>query len=136
MWHAANMDEMADNLSDQPGRPKRPQRDPPWTIKSMAQAEREAALSAAARADMSVGEWLAEAIRFKIGQERLPAVQSDNLSDPLQALASIAVATAQASQRPLPRSVSRVIYRQVLERMNGGTKPAARSDNLLDHVPR
>jgi hypothetical protein len=113
----------SDNLSDQViplnGRPHRPPRDPPWTLKSFPIAERRAFLEAAARADQSIGEWLAEAGRARLTRERGEDLQTqaDSLSDPLQAAVSMAVATARAAQRPLPRSLSRAIYRQLLPRI-------------------
>jgi hypothetical protein len=111
---------LSNNLSDQRDRPRRPPRDPTWAIRDMAPAEREAALAAAARMDMSIGAWLAEAIRLKLAADRGEG-QSNNLSDPLREAAAIAWATAEASQKPLPRSLSRLIYKQVAARIVGGS---------------
>ena len=113
----------SDNLSDQvipiDGRPHRPPRDPPWTLKSFPVADRQTFLAAAARADQNVGEWLAEAGRARLARERGDALQTmaDKESDQLAAAVSMAVATAQAAQRPLPRSLYRAIYRQLLPRI-------------------
>lgn len=101
-----------------------------WAIRGMPEAERTAALASAARADMNIGEWLAEAVRLKLSHERgemTPQV-SNNMSDPVQAAAAMAWATAQATQRPLPRSVSRLIYKHVMARIEN--QPL--SNNLLN----
>lgn len=50
----------------------------PWTIKYVSPEDRNAALAAAARASMTMGEWLSRAIRSQIqadhNQDRAPAV--------------------------------------------------------------
>jgi hypothetical protein len=123
----------SDNLSDQvipiDGRPHRPPRDPPWTLKSFPVADRQTFLAAAARADQNIGEWLAEAGRARLARERgeVLEVMSDKGSDPFTVAVSMAVEVARATQRPLPRSVSRAIYRRLLPRLSV-------ADNMSDQV--
>jgi hypothetical protein len=117
-------------------------RDKFWSIRSMPPREREDAAAAARRAGMSVAEWLAQAIRTQLMVERGEltwrhpddaeppkgdpkgkagaAVAPSSGSSPaldalteLERLAAVAAKVCEATQKPLPRAVSRLLYSEV-----------------------
>ena len=104
----------------------------PWTIKGVSPEARNAAINAAARNQMSQGEWVGRAIITAIQVERneprglvpeppasTPNVVKDvapppapvaPISERIDAAAKLAAATGKA----LPRSVARAFYKQLL----------------------
>jgi hypothetical protein len=115
-----------------------------WTIKAMPIAERQAAAQAAQRQDRSQGEWLAMAIRTQLQLESgalaptngavlppdipvRPAVTPLDLAG-LEALARICATVAGA---PVPRSVSRLMWRHVRERLTGGLTKSLTGETMV-----
>jgi hypothetical protein len=113
-----------------------PHRDPAWTIKSMPVAEREQAAAAAQRQDRSQGEWIAMAIRTQLQLESGALAPSDGAVIPpvipvirpvtplavaeLETLARVCSLLAEAAGKPVPQSVTRLMWRRVRERLGGG----------------
>src|SRR5690349_16323779 len=92
----------------------------PWTVKGIAPEERNAAIAAADREGMTIGEWLTRAIRSQIQSDRqadrVPAVveeavrpSSDRQADlaDLERMVALAEKIAQANQTPIPQSITR-----------------------------
>jgi hypothetical protein len=99
----------------------------PWSIKLMAIEDRNAALAAAKRSKVSVGEWLALAIRTRIEFERgehLPAVVAPPgppaTLDEIGRMIEMAKMLAEVSQKPPPVTVTRLAYRHLRERLTPG----------------
>jgi hypothetical protein len=97
----------------------------PWTIKNVPPEERNAAISAAGRANLNIGEWLARAIRTQVqvdrNEERAPAVVAAPFPAPaaqptieitdLERLVSLSAATSSkgAATRDVKRMVGKII---------------------------
>ena len=72
---------------------------PPWTVRNMPRADRDAAVEAAKRADKSMAEWLGEAIRSYIAAERTDAA-SYEIDAPSDANKSLVRAEGPADPPP------------------------------------
>jgi hypothetical protein len=94
----------------------------PWTIKGIPPEERNAAIAAAERNELTIGEWMVLAIRTRIQAERsdhspVPVTPTVQQSDPRSDLADIERMIAMARDlssvtgEPPPKSVSRLAYR-------------------------
>ena len=103
----------------------------PWTVKGIAPEERNAAIAAADRQDMTIGEWLTRAMRTQvqadhqadrapvpIGNAGIPAVdrQSD-LSD-VERMIALARQIAEVNKSPIPRSITRVTHSIMREHLS------------------
>ena len=103
----------------------------PWTVKGIAPEERNAAIAAADRQDMMIGEWLTRAIRTQvqadhqadrapvpIGYAGIPAVdrQSD-LSD-VERMIALARQIAEVNKSPIPRSITRATHSIMREHLS------------------
>jgi hypothetical protein len=103
----------------------------PWTVKGIAPEERNAAIAAADRQDMTIGEWLTRAIRTQvqadhqadrapvpIGYAGIPAVdrQSD-LSD-VERMIALARQIAEVNKSPIPRSITRATHSIMREHLS------------------
>ena len=107
----------------------------PWTVKGIAPEERNAAIAAADRQDMTIGEWLSRAIRAQVQadqrSDRAPVPvngqgsdrQSD-LSD-VERMIALARQIAEVNKTPIPRSIARTTHAIMREHL-GAIK--ARSD--------
>jgi hypothetical protein len=93
----------------------------PWTIKGIPPEERNAAIAAAERNDLTIGEWMVLAIRTRIQQERsdrspVPvqpeAKQQDPRSDlgDIERMISMARDLSSVTGEPPPKSVTRAAY--------------------------
>lgn len=104
----------------------------PWTIKGIPAEERNAAIAAAKRGKMSIGDWLSRAIRVAVQadrqDQRAPAVvadQSDRTgerSDPadlaeVERLVDMVGKLAIATGEPPPEGVSKTAYRLLRRRL-------------------
>jgi hypothetical protein len=117
----------------------------PWSIKLMANEDRNAALQAAKRGKISVGEWLGLAIRTRIEFERgehLPAVVDPppppaSLDD-IERMITMAKMLAEVAQKPPPVSVTQLAYRHLRDRLTVGVRkgkaPARKSDQKAARV--
>jgi len=119
----------------------------PWSIKLMPMEERNAALAAAKRRKMPVGEWLALAIRTQIQTERngnkLPAkISRRTIGEGLtlgevERLVSMARDVAGASNMALPKGVQSLAFRYFRERMlhGAGTSDSERIAGEAESPP-
>src|SRR6476646_6751810 len=95
----------------------------PWTIKGIAPEERNAAIAAADREGLTIGEWLTRAIRTQVQadhrSDRLPvvaeipaSVMADRQSDlaDLERLVSLSEKLATANGQPIPPTITRATY--------------------------
>src|SRR4051812_16771594 len=91
----------------------------PWTIKGIAPEERNAAIAAAEREGLTIGEWLTRAIRTQVQadhrSDRLPisvdpptSSKSDRQSDlaDLERVITLAEKIASANGQPIPAGAS------------------------------
>lgn len=128
--------------------PARSDRDeiPKWTIKGIGPEARNAAIRAAERADMTIGEWISRAIRMQIKSDRasdparvpvrLDAAPSDPAPatdptvglDAVERILALAQQIAAASGRPPPRrlfSAANRLLRERLEQLRAGPTVSA-----------
>src|SRR5947207_15812433 len=88
----------------------------PWTVKGIAPEERNAAIAAADREGLTIGEWLSRAIRTQVQSDRqsdrapvpLPGIpQSDRQSDlsSVERMIALARQIAETNHSPIPRSI-------------------------------
>jgi hypothetical protein len=94
----------------------------PWTVKGIAPEERNAAIAAAERADMTIGEWLSRAIRSQVQadlkSDRAPVPlgtgtrTSDRQSDlsSVERMIALARQIAEVNNSPIPRSITRATH--------------------------
>lgn len=90
----------------------------PWTIKGIALEERNAAIAAADRADMTIGEWLSRAIRTQVQADReasrapVPVNPQSSQADldAIERMIAMARDLSSVTGEPPPKSVSRVAY--------------------------
>lgn len=109
----------------------------PWTIKGIPPEERNAALAAAARAEVSIGEWMRLAIRTKIkadrGADGKGAMAHRRGPPPpmdlgeMERLVAMVAQMQQATGEPPPKTVTQTIYARMRERMKTPVSPAATS---------
>lgn len=114
----------------------------PWTIKGIPPEARNAAITAAERADQTIGEWIARAIRQTIQADRKAdraPVPLENTQvrpsapqvdvDTIERLTQAAARLAEASGEPVPKSVSRQLYARIRDQTKGAgrsTRPTER----------
>ena len=105
----------------------------PWTIKSIAPEERNAAIAAADRAGQTIGEWLTRAIRSQVQADHqadkapvmieravIPKVdQSADLVD-LERLVGLAERIANANGKPIPPGITRATHAVILRAIRAG----------------
>ncbi len=103
----------------------------PWTIKGVAPEARNAAISAAGRDKVTIGEWLARAILAQVKSDRegtrLPVVVGPPVR-PMADLAEIERVVAMTSQlagagAPPPKALSRAAYGLLKEALAGMKGP-------------
>src|SRR3954451_1786220 len=95
----------------------------PWTIKGIAPEERNAAIAAAEREGLTIGEWLTRAIRTQVQvdhrSDRLPIVteipasaKGDRQSDlaDLERMITLAEKIANANGQPIPSGITKATY--------------------------
>src|SRR4051794_17082858 len=102
----------------------------PWTVKGIPPEERNAAIAAAEREGLTIGEWLTRAIRTQVQadhrSDRLPVTldpplppkvdrQSD-LSD-LERMITLAEKIASANGQPIPAGITRATYALMREHL-------------------
>src|SRR3954470_5652497 len=95
----------------------------PWTIKGIAPEERNAAIAAAEREGLTIGEWLTRAIRTQVQadhrSDRLPVAldpplplkvdRQADLAD-LERMITLAEKIASANGQPIPPGITRATY--------------------------
>jgi len=106
----------------------------PWTGKGIAPGERNAAIAAAEREGLTIGEWLTRAIRTQVQadhrSDRLPVTldppaaapsdrQSDRQSDlaDLERVVELAKTLASANGEPIPQGITRATYSLMREHL-------------------
>jgi hypothetical protein len=102
----------------------------PWTIKGIPPEERNAAIAAADREGLTIGEWLTRAIRTQVQadhrSDRLPVAldppasfSSDRQSDlaDLERLVSLSEKLASATGQPIPPTITRATYSLMREHL-------------------
>src|SRR3954452_24710531 len=102
----------------------------PWTIKGIPPEERNAAIAAADREGLTIGEWLTRAIRTQVQTDhrpdRLPVVldppafsASDRQSDlaDLERVVALAKTLASANGEPIPSGITRATYSLMREHL-------------------
>jgi hypothetical protein len=102
----------------------------PWTVKGIAPEERNAAIAAADREGLTIGEWLTRAIRTQVQadhrSDRLPivteipaSVTADRQSDlaDLERLVSLSEKLAAAIGQPIPATITRATYSLMREHL-------------------
>src|SRR3954449_112188 len=102
----------------------------PWTIKGIPPEERNAAIAAAEREGLTIGEWLTRAIRTQVQadhrSDRLPvvteipaSVTADRQSDlaDLERLVSLSEKLAAANGQPIPETITRATYSLMREHL-------------------
>jgi hypothetical protein len=102
----------------------------PWTVKGIAPEERNAAIAAADREGLTIGEWLTRAIRTQVQadhrSDRLPATLdppspswSDRQADlaDLERLVSLSEKLATANGQPIPSTITRATYSLMREHL-------------------
>src|SRR5690349_9067021 len=95
----------------------------PWTVKGIPPEERNAAIAAAEREGLTIGEWLTRAIRTQVQadhrSDRLPIVteipasaKADRQSDlaDLERMITLAEKIAGANGQPIPAGITRATY--------------------------
>ena len=98
----------------------------PWTIKNIPPEERNAAIAAADRDGLTIGEWLRRAIREKVQSDRqkdrapapvLPmSAPASDLSD-IERMIAMAEQLARVSGGSVPKSVSRPAFAILRDRL-------------------
>jgi hypothetical protein len=112
----------------------------PWTIKGIAPEERNAAIAAADREGLTIGEWLTRAIRTQVQadhrSDRLPvpldppaSLPSDRQSDlaDLERVVELAKSLSSANGEPIPSGITRATYflmREHLKALKAGRTSA------------
>lgn len=133
---AAPSDKASDRVSDVSDSPASlPETDAgirPWTVRGIAPEHRNAAIAAAERAEMTIGEWLSRSIRTQIQADRrasrapvpvpvsdMPAPTSDTLSDldAIERMIAMAQQLAAVTQAPPPKGMTRMAYRLLREKL-------------------
>jgi hypothetical protein len=101
----------------------------PWTIKGIPPEERNAAIAAAEREGLTIGEWLTRAIRTQVQtdhrSDRLPIVvdpprpRADRQADlaDLERMISLAEKIAGANGKPIPVGITRATYSLMQEHL-------------------
>jgi hypothetical protein len=102
----------------------------PWTVKGIPPEERNAAIAAAEREGLTIGEWLTRAIRTQVQadhrSDRLPitldppaASPSDRQSDlaDLERVVELAKTLASANGEPIPAGITRATYSLMREHL-------------------
>jgi hypothetical protein len=105
----------------------------PWTVKGIAPEERNAAIAAADREDLTIGEWLTRAIRTQVKadhqSDRLPVAldppsrkadtRSDRQADlvDLERMVALAQTLATANGQPIPVGITRATYSLMREHL-------------------
>src|SRR3954452_8202596 len=94
----------------------------PWTIKGIAPEERNAAIAAAEREGLTIGEWLTRAIRTQVQADHrsdrtpmvvdVPPMKADRQSDlaDLERMFTLAQKIASANGQPIPPGITRATY--------------------------
>ncbi len=94
----------------------------PWTIKGIPPEERNAAIAAAEREGLTIGEWLTRAIRTQVQadhrSDRVPVVidapptKADRQSDlaDLERMITLAEKIANANSQPIPAAITKATY--------------------------
>src|SRR5690242_4842740 len=95
----------------------------PWTVKGIPPEERNAAIAAADREGLTIGEWLTRAIRTQVQadhrSDRLPVTRdpppslaSDRQSDlaDLERVVELAKTLSSANGEPIPQGITRATY--------------------------
>jgi hypothetical protein len=103
----------------------------PWTVKGIAPEERNAAIAAADRQDMTIGEWLSRAIRAQVQadqrSDRSPVpldlqgkAGSDRQSDlsEIERMIALARQIAEVNNSPIPRSIIRTTHAIMREHLS------------------
>src|SRR5262249_47224218 len=80
----------------------------PSLLMGIAPEERNAAIAAADRQDMTIGEWLSRAIRAQVQADQRSDRQSD-LSD-VERMIALARQIAEVNNSPIPRSITRTTH--------------------------
>src|SRR3954447_3701171 len=102
----------------------------PWTVKAIPPEERNAAIAAAEREGLTIGEWLTRAIRTQVQvdhrADRLPVVteipasgkadRQSALAD-LERIIDLAQKLATAPREPIPTGITRATYALMREHL-------------------
>src|SRR3954469_1511223 len=102
----------------------------PWTVKGIPPEERNAAIAAAEREGLTIGEWLTRAIRTQVQtdhrSDRLPvaldppaSLPSDRQADlaDLERVVELAKTLAAANGQPIPATITRATYSLMREHL-------------------
>jgi hypothetical protein len=111
----------------------------PWTVKGIAPEERNAAIAAADRQGLTIGEWLSRAIRGQVQTDHqadrapvplLVQPQSDSQADldAIERMIALARQIAEVNKAPIPRSITRVTHGIMREHL--AALRAGRTDGL------
>jgi hypothetical protein len=102
----------------------------PWTVKGIAPEERNAAIAAADREGLTIGEWLTRAIRTQVQADHrsdrlpvtldppasLPPDRQSDLAD-LERVVELAKTLASANGEPIPPGITRATYSLMREHL-------------------
>jgi hypothetical protein len=118
-------------MTDMMGGAEAPDRVKPWTIKGIGPEERNAAIAAADREGMTIGEWLTRAIRTQVQADhqadRAPVVIEEAVSPKADQQADLAVVErmiavaeriAAANKMPIPKSITRATHALMREQLS------------------
>ena len=117
-----------------------PDRVKPWTIKGIGPEERNAAIAAAEREGMTIGEWLTRAIRTQVQadhqSDRAPVIieqavqpRADREADlaAMERMIALAERIATANKQAIPKSITRATHALMREQLSaiksGRTSP-------------
>src|SRR5690242_2532753 len=102
----------------------------PWTVKGIPPEERNAAIAAADREGLTIGEWLTRAIRTQVQadhrSDRVPVVteipasgKADRQSDlaDLERIVELVKTLASATGQPIPETITRATYSLMREHL-------------------
>src|SRR3954463_10057552 len=102
----------------------------PWTVKGIPPEERNAAIAAADREGLTIGEWLTRVIsrqvqtdlrsdRLPVALDPPPSLASDRQSDlaDLERVVALAKTLASANGEPIPSTITRATYSLMREHL-------------------
>jgi hypothetical protein len=90
-----------------------------WTAEGIGPEERNAAIAAAEREGLTIGEWLTRAIRTQVQADLVPAVVAPSFSPKadwqadladLERIISLAQRIASTNNQPIPAGITRATY--------------------------
>lgn len=119
----------------------------PWTIKGIPPEVRNAAIAAAGREKLTIGEWVSRAVRSQVQSDRQqtrspvvvgPEVRPEADLAEIERLIAATAELAQAAGEPPPKTVTRAAYgllRSRLTAMKGGPTGARKGPTKEEDGP-